>query len=73
MLQLSLPLLRATWQRIALEYKAGLVHLQGKGVGKGPVTAQGCSHNVPREAPELVARELFELLVASSKMVQSRI
>jgi pimeloyl-ACP methyl ester carboxylesterase len=71
-LKVSESLLRATSARGIHEYSQGLVHIQGEGTGKGPVVATGCGHDMHIEGPELVARELIELLQASSKHVQSR-
>lgn len=67
------PLIRNTWHRTGLEYSQQLVHLQGQGTGKGPIVAKGCSHNVHRDGPDLVAEELFELLTNLSKLDTSKL
>jgi hypothetical protein len=54
-------------------YFDGLVHLQGRGVGKGPVIAKGYGHDVPADGPEFTARELLELLDASVRHFESHI
>jgi len=66
-------LIRITFHRFSWPYKDGLPYLQGTGIGKGPIIARGCSHNIPGEGPELVASEMFELLVASSKSARCKI
>jgi hypothetical protein len=54
-------------------YYDGLVHIQGKGVGKGSIIAKGCGHNVPADNPELVANEICELLDTSVRYFESRL
>lgn len=73
MMKVPEELVRFVYQHYSWPYKDGLPYLQGTGAGKGPIIAQGCSHNIPGEGPELVATELFELLVASSKSARSQI
>ena len=46
---------------------------QGGGVGKGPITAKGCGHDIPRDGPGIVASELAEMLLNLPKMEQSKI
>lgn len=62
-----------TWMRAGQQYAAGLIHLQPRGVGKGPIIATGCGHNVPGEAPELISNELAELLIKVSNIDKSKI
>jgi pimeloyl-ACP methyl ester carboxylesterase len=54
------------------KYKDGLPHLQGRGVGKGPIIAEGAGHMIHIDAPDIVARELLELIVTSHQVVESR-
>lgn len=58
---------------MAIEFYKGLLHIQGKGVGKGPIIAKGCGHNIPGDDPDFVARELIELLQSSANFTQSKI
>jgi pimeloyl-ACP methyl ester carboxylesterase len=62
MLGLPEPIARYGFHLTTFAYQDGIPHLQGEGVGKGPVVARGAGHMIHMDAPELVAREVLELV-----------
>lgn len=54
---------------VCLEFHSGLPHLQPHGKGKGPIVVHKAGHMIHLDAPELVARELLELVALSSQVV----
>jgi len=69
MMRIPESIIRWAYHPVCWGYKDGLPHIQGKGVGKGPITAPGAGHMIHVDAPELVGRELLVMMVNSSKVL----
>ncbi|KIV99086.1 uncharacterized protein PV09_09190 [Verruconis gallopava] len=68
-LKIPEPLIRYACLPIFRDYASKLHHIQPKGEGK-TIIAHGAGHMIHVDCPELVARELIELIANSSQIVE---